>query len=91
MGKYRWHVSRVGEDPLIVRHYNWITKMYRFILRNPAMFAGRELTIYKNGAPCINLHFDEIKQRSGLQYKEGIERKYINKLSEEVKRCHTQI
>ena len=91
MGKYRLHVSRVGEKPEIVRHYNWVTKMYRFILRNPAMFAGRELTIYKNGKPCVDLHFDEIKRRFDLNNKEGIERKYINELSEGVKKCHTQI
>lgn len=47
------------------------------------MFAGRELTIYKNGKPCVDLHFDEIKRRFGLNNKEGIERKYINELSKE--------
>ncbi|WP_313631382.1 hypothetical protein [Enterococcus devriesei] len=83
MGKYHWHVSRVGEKPEIVRHYSWITKMYRFILRNPAMFAGRELTIYKNDEPCINLHFDEVKRRFDLQNKEGIERKQIISMSKE--------
>lgn len=85
MGKYHWHVTRVGEDPLIVRHYNWITKMYRFILRNPAMFAGKELTIYDHNRPVINLHFDEIKRRFDLQNKEGIERKEILKISRERK------
>lgn len=83
MGKYRWHVSRVGEDPLVIRHYNWITKLYRFILRNPAMFAGRELTIYKNGTPCINLSFDEVRRRADLQNKEGVERKEVIKMSQE--------
>lgn len=83
MGRYKWHVARVGEKPKIVRHYNWISVMYRFVLRNPAMFAGRRLTIYCNNRPVVNLHFDEIKKRYDMRNKEGAERKYIFELSKE--------
>ena len=83
MGKYRWHVSRVGEKPEIVRHYNWITKLYRFVLGNPAMFVERQLTIFCNGKPMVNIHFDEIKRRNSLNEKEGIERNFIRSLSKE--------
>ncbi|CUM22230.1 hypothetical protein GY179_002366 [Listeria monocytogenes] len=41
LGKYYWHVSRLGGKPTEIRHYNHITKMYKFILRNPAMFKDK--------------------------------------------------
>ncbi|WP_034693081.1 hypothetical protein [Enterococcus pallens] len=83
MGKYRWHVSRVNEEPEVVRHYNWITKLYLFVLRNPTMFANKELTIYDHDRPVINMHFDQIKRRYDLKNKETIERKQILALAQE--------
>lgn len=88
MGKYRWHVSRADEEPEVVRHYNWITKLYCFILRNPKMFAGKDLTIYDHHQPVINLSFDQIKRRHDLKNKEGLERKEILALSKEEKVCN---
>lgn len=85
MGKYKWHVSRTDEEPDVVRHYNWITKLYCFILRNPEMFAGKDLTIYDHHKPIINLHFDQIKRRYDLKNKETVERKEILALSKEEK------
>ncbi|EXL13463.1 hypothetical protein AFX80_00018 [Listeria monocytogenes] len=77
MGKYYWHVSRFGGKPSEIRHYNHITKMYKFILRNPAMFKDKTLTIYDDAKAVTNMTFNEIKYRASLNLCETVERKYV--------------
>lgn len=82
MGKYYWHVSRLGGKPSEIRHYNHITKMYRFILRNPAMFKDKTLTIYDHAKAVTNMTFNEIKYRASLNLCETLERRYVLSLTE---------
>ncbi|EAG7671016.1 TPA: hypothetical protein ACGXKO_001683 [Listeria monocytogenes] len=82
LGKYYWHVSRLGGKPSEIRHYNHITKMYRFILRNPAMFKDKTLTIYDDAKPVTNMKFNEIRYRASLNLCETVERKYVLGLTE---------
>ncbi|EIB7809770.1 hypothetical protein K9J90_000986 [Listeria innocua] len=70
-------MSRFGGKPTEIRHYNHITKMYRFILRNPAMFKDKTLTIYDDAKPVTNMTFNEIKYRASLNLCETVERKYV--------------
>ncbi|EAC8997572.1 hypothetical protein ACDD70_000410 [Listeria monocytogenes] len=77
MGKYYWHVSKLGGKPSEIRHYNHITKMYKFILRNPAMFKDKTLTIYDDAKAVTNMTFDEIRYRASLNLCETVERKYV--------------
>ncbi|EDN7878462.1 TPA: hypothetical protein ACSZH4_02600 [Listeria monocytogenes] len=77
MGKYYWHVSRFGGKPSEIRHYNHITKMYKFILRNPAMFKDKTLTIYDDAKAVTNMTFNEIKYRASLNLCETVERKHV--------------
>ncbi|EAA0334549.1 hypothetical protein FCV94_01345 [Listeria monocytogenes] len=85
MGKYYWHVSRLGGKPSEIRHYNHITKMYRFILRNPAMFKDKTLTIYDDAKPVTNMKFNEIRYRASLNLCETVERKYVLSLTQRLK------
>lgn len=82
MGKYYWHVSRLGGKPSEIRHYNHITKMYRFILRNPAMFNDKTLTIYDDAKPVTNMKFNEIRYRASLNLCETVERRYVLSLTQ---------
>ncbi|EDN7644557.1 hypothetical protein K1886_000645 [Listeria monocytogenes] len=82
MGKYYWHVSRFGGKPTEIRHYNHITKMYKFILRNPAMFKDKTLTIYDDAKAVTNMKFNEIRYRASLNLCETVERKYVLGLTE---------
>ncbi|MEI5995433.1 hypothetical protein A5880_003024 [Enterococcus sp. 4G2_DIV0659] len=63
MSKVEWHVTRKGSQPTVIRHYKHIINMYNFILRNPAMFSGRQLTIFNHGKPMIDITFDDVKKR----------------------------
>lgn len=60
MSKHSWHIARQGEEPKEVRHYKHLTKMYSFILRNPAMFGGRTLTVYDNGQKVADVEWEDI-------------------------------
>lgn len=82
MGKYYWHVSKHGGKPTEIRHYNHITKMYKFILRNPAMFKDKTLTIYDHAKAVTNMTFNEIKYRASLNLCETLERRYVLSLTE---------
>lgn len=82
MGKYYWHVSRLGGKPSEIRHYNHITKMYKFILRNPAMFKDKTLTIYDDAKPVTNMKFNEIRYRASLNLCETVERRYVLSLTQ---------
>ncbi|EDO1368297.1 hypothetical protein GZ243_002444 [Listeria monocytogenes] len=82
LGKYYWHVSRLGGKPSEIRHYNHITKMYRFILRNPAMFKDKTLTIYDDAKPVTNMKFNEIRYRASLDLCETVERRYVLSLTQ---------
>ncbi|EAC7746410.1 hypothetical protein LB903_002021 [Listeria monocytogenes] len=82
MGKYYWHVSKLGGKPSEIRHYNHITKMYRFILRNPAMFKDKTLTIYDDAKPVTNMKFNEIRYRASLNLCETVERRYVLSLTQ---------
>ncbi|HBL8129724.1 TPA: hypothetical protein LTO44_002908 [Listeria monocytogenes] len=75
-------MSRFGGKPTEIRHYNHITKMYRFILRNPAMFKDKTLTIYDHAKPVTNMTFNEIRYRASLNLCETVERKYVLGLTE---------
>nr|WP_256087845.1 hypothetical protein [Listeria monocytogenes] len=56
--------------------------MYRFILRNPAMFKDKTLTIYDDAKPVTNMKFNEIRYRTSLNLCETVERKYVLGLTE---------
>lgn len=61
MSRFNWHVARKGESPKVIRHYKHIKMMFRFVLRNPAMFGGRELTIYDHGHKVTDISWSGIK------------------------------
>lgn len=75
-------MSRLGGKPTKIRHYNHITKMYKFILRNPAMFKDKTLTIYDDAKAVTNMTFNEIKYRASLNLCETLERRYVLSLTE---------
>ena len=83
MGKYQFHVTKQGRKPEVVRHYKWLIKMYRFVLRNPKWFKDVPLTIWKNDRPFLNVDFDFICERAWLNLTETEERKVLNKLASE--------
>lgn len=56
--------------------------MYKFILRNPAMFKDKTLTIYDHAKPVTNMTFNEIKYRANLNLCETLERRYVLSLTE---------
>ncbi len=56
--------------------------MYKFILRNPAMFKDKTLTIYDHAKPVTNMTFNEIRYRASLNLCETVERKYVLGLTE---------
>lgn len=56
--------------------------MYRFILRNPAMFKDKTLTIYDHAKPVTNMTFNEIKHRASLNLCETEERRYVLSLTQ---------
>lgn len=56
--------------------------MYKFILRNPAMFKDKTLTIYDHAKPVTNMAFNEIRYRASLNLCETVERKYVLGLTE---------
>lgn len=56
--------------------------MYKFILRNPAMFKDKTLTIYDHEKPVTNMTFNEIRYRASLNLCETVERKYVLGLTE---------
>ncbi|EAF6753141.1 hypothetical protein AUE63_15495, partial [Listeria monocytogenes] len=73
---------RLGGKPSEIRHYNHITKMYKFILRNPAMFKDKTLTIYDDAKPVTNIKFNEIRYRASLNLCETVERRYVLSLTQ---------
>lgn len=75
-------MSRLGGKPSEIRHYNHITKMYKFILRNPAMFKDKTLTIYDDAKPVTNIKFNEIRYRASLNLCETVERRYVLSLTQ---------
>lgn len=56
--------------------------MYKYILRNPAMFKDKTLTIYDDAKPVTNMKFNEIRYRASLNLCETVERKYVLGLTE---------
>ncbi len=56
--------------------------MYRFILRNPAMFKDKTLTIYDHAKAVTNMTFNEIKYRASLNLCETVERRYVLSLTQ---------
>lgn len=79
MSKHSWHITRQGEEPKEVRHYKWVTKMYSFILRNPAMFGGKTLTVYDNCKKVADISWGEIIEQMNSGIKEGEARKLLRK------------
>lgn len=56
--------------------------MHRFILRNPAMFKDKTLTIYDDAKPVTNMKFNEIRYRASLNLCETVERRYVLSLTQ---------
>ncbi len=56
--------------------------MYKFILRNPAMFKDKTLTIYDDAKPVTNIKFNEIRYRASLNLCETVERRYVLSLTQ---------
>lgn len=56
--------------------------MYKFILRNPAMFKDKTLTIYDDAKAVTNMTFNEIKYRASLNLCETVERRYVLSLTQ---------
>lgn len=83
MSKYRWHITRKNEAPKVVRHYKWVTKMFSFVLRNPAMFKNRELTIFNHGKKVRDMTWKEIADLMSKGLKEGETRKIVRGLESE--------
>ncbi|MBM6615608.1 hypothetical protein JTF06_12000 [Desemzia sp. RIT804] len=77
MSKHQWHVARKGEEPSVVRHYKHLTRMYYFILRNPAMFKNRNLSVYDNCRKVTDISWGEIKQQVDNGIKELEARKWL--------------
>ena len=77
MSKYRWSVLRKGENPKVIRNYKFVTLLYKFILRNPAMFGGRALTIYNHGNEVANLTWTQLKTEVSKNLKEKEARKSL--------------
>jgi len=80
MSKHNWHVARENEKPKVVRDYRWITKMFEFVLRNPAMFRNRNLVIYDWNKEVVCMTFEDIKEISNKGLKEGETRKIIKQM-----------
>lgn len=77
MGKYSWHVS-TREIPFeMPRHYNHLTQLYKFIIRNPKYFEGKALRIFNHNRMIIKMDFSEVWQRVKIDWTEGPERKHI--------------
>lgn len=83
MSRFKWHVSRKNETPKIVRHYKHVTKMFDFILRNPAMFRSKELTIYNHGEIVADISWDRVSYLDSLDLKERKMRNVIRGLESE--------
>lgn len=56
--------------------------MYKFILRNPAMFKDKTLTIYDHAKAVTNIKFNEIRYRASLNLCETVERRYVLSLTQ---------
>ncbi|MFL2133041.1 hypothetical protein [Desemzia sp. FAM 23990] len=82
MSKHSWHITRKGEEPNVVRHYKWLTKMYLFILRNPSMFGERKLTVYDNCKKVADISWREVVEQVNSGIKEGEARKLLKEAGE---------
>lgn len=84
MGIHHWHIARKGESPKVVRHYNHVSKMFLFVLRNPAMFKNKMLTIYNRDKPVTDVSWNEIQEMIQAGYKErDVRTELIRKVHEE--------
>lgn len=77
MGKYTWSVGIEGRQRSEVRHFNHVTKLYRWILRRGRWFDGQQLVIYESQkthpmqsmrkptvyTPIAKMTFEEVKER----------------------------
>lgn len=84
MSKHTWSVKVKGYESSKIRNYNWLTKMYGFILRNPGMFRNRELTIFRDDKQVLDVGYDTIVARRQQGLKEGEERKEIMRIASEL-------
>ena len=81
---HEWHICRKSESPKAVRRYRHVSKMFQFVLRNPAMFKDRTLTVYNNGFPVTDVSWKEIQTMVYAGYKEGsVRTELIRKVHEE--------
>ena len=83
MGRFKWHVTRKGETPKVVRHYKHVTRMFDFILRNPSMFKDKELTIYNHGEFVTDISWSRVRYLGNLISKERKMRNVIRGLESE--------
>lgn len=70
MGRFNWHITRKNETPKVTRHYRHVNRMFDFVLRNPAMFKSRELTIYNYGKKITDISWDEVIKLKSENLKE---------------------
>ena len=81
---HEWSICRKSETPKVVRHYRHVSKMFQFVLRNPAMFKDRMLTVYNHEVPVTDVSWKEIQTMVYAGYKEGnIRTELIRKVHEE--------
>lgn len=90
MGKYEWTVARRGENPKVIKRFNWSSKLIHFILRNPAMFKGRQLTIKNHGQIILHTTFSELQAINNMGMKEGETRKFLIKKGREQTEIHAR-
>ena len=79
MSKHNWHIARVNESPKKIRHYKFLTKMFDFVLRNPAMFKGRDLVIYDHNEKIRTVTYEVIAEIVSKNLKETEVRKLIRR------------
>jgi len=71
------YVTKKGENPEIIRRYKWYTKLFKFILRNPAMFRNRMLSIHDAHGLLFDIGWDDVRKFDSLNLKEKEMRKHI--------------
>ena len=73
------YVTKKDENPEVIRRYKWYTKLFKFILRNPAMFRDRMLSIHDAHGLLFDISWDVVNRLDSLNLKEGEMRKHIRK------------
>lgn len=77
MAKTKWYIKREGYNSEVVRRYNWVTKMYSFIIRNPHMFKNKKLYFYEDETCLGEINYSIIQQRVSVGLRERKERNFL--------------